>query len=380
MNVLIEGHICTRILSYTHLEYLFTATVCLSWKENSQSVYTDVAAAFEAPSRIQEAVESGISCQCYKTGDGLSCDFFMEYAELVDADVEVYAAIHEMGFGWGKFTMQNAAIGRKLDVIRYMFEHGCPLNNSVLFNAVKANCLELVHFLAEHNCPIDDTPIETTDERSPDYNVRSFELAVARNHLDIVECLRSRLNFPFNENTFRAACNADFPKNLHVLEYLHSQGCTPPPFLLYEMIDNGNFHAVKFMLGHHLYDNKCATAMCIAVSRFQANIMRLLVDYGFDINNDVVDYATYDMGITKWLLRVSDDSECRLTSNAYINTIEYNMVHTHCIQALDWLFYHWKLEIGFGSLQELLHNERWSQALTERDPSITEWFRDKLHK
>lgn len=378
MNVLLEGHVCTNILSYSSFEYLFTGTVCRAWKENAKSVHTDVAAAFESPSRIKEAVENGISCQCTDKRDKPTCDFFMEYAEVVDADVSVFRTLHELGYGWGDFTMQNAAIGHKLEIIKFMFEHGCPLNTSVLFNAVKANSLEIVRFLAKNNCPIDETPIETEDEESSNYRLRSFEVAIANNYIDIVRCLRSSMNFPFGTHTFKVACNADYPQNLHTLAYLHSEGCAPSSFLFYEMINDGNFHAVKFMLRHGLHENKNSTAMCIAVTRFQANIMRLLVDYNFEVNNDVVDFATYDMGLVQWLIRAGGGNKCRLTSRAYINTIEHDMNETECIEALNWLLHYWQLDIGFESFEQLVQNQRWSQALYERDDSIADWFKDHL--
>lgn len=376
-SVLIEGRVSTNILSYSESEYLYTGTVCRAWKKNGTSVRTDVAAAFESTSRIQEAVENGISCQCpEKDGEKKpSCDWFMEYAELVDADVTVFKKIHEMGYGWGEFTMQNAAIGHKIDIIKFMHQHGCPLNSSVLFNAVNSNCLELVKYLAEHNCPIDETPIEMEDPERLDFNARSFEQAIAKNFLDIVEYLRVKMNFPFDCNTFRAACDADYPKNLATLSFLHDEGCAPDEDLFYDLIDEGNFHAVKFMLAHHLYNNKHSSAMCIAVTSFQANIMRLLADYEFEINSDVVDLATYDMGLVKWLMRVGGEG-CKLTSAAYIHTVEYDMDHVSCIDALDSLRKEWKLETGFESFDELMHNERWSQALNLRDPIITQWFKD----
>lgn len=384
MNVLLNGCVCTNILSYTHLEYLFTATVCRTWKENTKGeVYTDLAAAFESPSRIQEAVENGVRCRCSEdTDDGeelSSCDFLMEYAEIVDADVTVFQKIHEMGYAWGAYTMQNAAIGNKVEIIKFMHQHGCPLTANVLFNAANYNCLELVGYLAENGCPIDAEPIETEDETLPTYNVRSLEKAISKNHLDVVMYLRSKMNFPFNDETFRVACNADYPKNLHTMAYLHAEGCVPPPFLLYEMIDQGNFHAVNFMLIHRLHENKCATAMCIAVARFETNIMRLLVAYDFEVSDDVVDLATYDIGLVKWLIRVgANTTQCRLTSGAYINTIEHEMDEVYCIEALDWLLNYWKIDIGFTSFSTLVKNERWSQALAMRHPSITDWFIDNL--
>lgn len=381
MAVLLEGRVCTNILSYAKHEYLYFGTVCRSWKENVESAYTDLASAFESPARIQEASENGIYCQC-PTEDGeneTSHDFLMEYAEIVDADVAVFKKIHEMGYGWGDFTMQNAAIGHKIDVVKFMHQHGCPLNSSVLFNAANSNCLELVEYLAEHSCPIDDTPIETENSERFDFNVRSFEQAIAKNYLDIVKCLRTKMNFPFDYNTFRVACEADYPKNMDTLAFLHAEGCAPEEDLFYDLIDEGNFYAVKFILTNHLHESRHSSAICIAVASFQAKIIRLLAEYEFEINSDAVDLATYDIGLVRWLMRVGGES-CKLTPNAYINTVEYDMDHASCIGALDWLQKDWDLQIGFDSFDELMQNTRWSQALNERDQSIGEWFKDNLQK
>lgn len=374
-GVLSEGRVSTNILSYMKSEYVYTATVCRSWKENVKSVRTDIAVAFDSPSRIQEAVENGICCQCPAKDGDPSCDFLMEYAEIVDADVAVFQRIHEMGYDWGQFTMQNAAIGHKIDIVKFMHQHGCPLNPSVLFNAANTNCLELVEYLAEHDCPIDVTPIEMEDSERFDFNVRSLEQAIAKNLLDVVKCLRNKMNFPFDRNTFRAACDADYPKNLDTLAFLHAEKCAPDEDLFYDLIDDGNFHAVKFMLANHLYQNKQSVAMCIAVTSFQAKIMRLLEEYEFEIDSDVVNLATYDMGLVKWLLRVGGKG-CKLTPSAYINTIEYDMDHASCIDALKSLHRECKLKTGFESFDHLMQNQRWSQALNLRDPSITQWFKD----
>lgn len=374
-NVLIEGRVSTNILSFSDCEYLYTGTVCHSWKENCTSVYTDLATAFESPSRIQEASENNISCQCPDYDDSekrKSCDFLMEYAEIVDADVSVFKKIHEMGNEWGDYTMQNAAIGNKIDIVKFMHEHGCPLNRSVLYNAVNANSLELVEYLAEHKCPIDDTPIETDDPRMSGFNKRSMEQAIAENYLDIVKCLRAKMDFPFASNTFRVACEA---KHMDIVAYLHAEGCTPDGHLFHDSIKSNNYHVVKFMLEKALYEDKCPSAMKLAVTTFRGNIMELLMDHGFEVNDEIVDLATYDMWIVKWFLR---ERACKITPGAYINTVEYDLHEDNCLEVLEWLHNFWKLDIGFKSFDELMQNQRWSIALEQLDPSITEWFENNL--
>ncbi|CAN0225223.1 unnamed protein product [Hapterophycus canaliculatus] len=375
-RVLLEGRVVTKVISYIINEYLYTGTVCRSWRENVKPVYTDLAVAFESTSRIQEAVENGIYCQCPRQAgeNEPSCDFLMEYAEIVDADVAVFKKIHDMGYDWGDFTMQNAAIGHKIDIVKFMHQHGCPLNNSVLFNAANSNCLELVEYLAEHECPIDVTPIEIDNPERFDFNVRSLEQAIAKNFLDVVKCLRTKMNFPFCSKTFRTACNADYPGNIDTLVFLHSEGCVPDQNLFFDLINDGNYGAVKFMLTNHLHHNKHSVAMCITVANFQPRIVKLLADYQFEIDSDVVDLATYDMALLRWLIRIGGES-CKLTPNAYINTLEYDMDHASCIDTLDCLHTTWKLGTGFRSMDELMQNERWSAALDERDQNITEWFK-----
>ncbi|CAM9095152.1 unnamed protein product [Ectocarpus sp. 12 AP-2014] len=385
-DVLLEGCVSANILSHSKCEYLFTATVCRAWKQNVSSVHTDLATAFETPSRIQEATETGISCNCPYTES--SCDFYMEYAEIVDADVSVFQKIHEMGYEWGEFTMQNAANSHKLDVVKFMHRNGCPLTSNVLFNAVNTTYLELVEFLAEQNCPIDDTPIETRDEERFNYNIRSLERAISRNSVDIVKCLRSKLHFPFDPTTLRTACDAllkDCSESMDTLAYLHAEGCTPDADLFYDLINDGNYPAVQFMLANSIGFTRdrdsCSSALCIAINTFNSEIIRLLVEYEFAVTSDAVDLATYDMGLANWLLRVGGgpSQDCRLTSGAYINTIEYDMDAEYCLEVLDWLHEYWELPIGFESTHHLLENPRWSIALDKRDPSVAAWFQKTLH-
>ena len=304
-----------------------------------------------------------------------ACDFLMEYAELVDADVSIFEKINQLGFGWGKYTMQNAAIGRKVEIVKFMHQHGCPLNSSVLFNATNVNCIELVEYLAENGCPIDVTPIEMEDPDRSDFNTRSLERAIEKNSLHIVKLLRTKMNFPFDSCTFRTACEADFPKNMDTLQFLHAEGCRPDETLFYDLIEDGNYHAVKFMLANHLHRDKHSSAMSIAVNNFHHNIVRLLADYKFDIDSDAVDLATYDMALLRWLMRVGG-KRCKLTPKAYINTVEYDMDHASCIEALDSLQNTWNLDTGFETMEELMQNRRWSDALNRADQSITEWFKD----
>lgn len=371
-SILLQGCVCTTILSFTSHEFLYTGTVCRAWKENSTSPTTDIAFAFQSPARITEAVENGISCQCpdREKGDTDSCDFFMEYAELVDADISVFRKIHELGYGWGDYTMQNAAIGHKTEVVRFMHENGCPLSKTVLYNAVTADCLELVEYLAENECPIDDTL--TGGEMC--FPVRAMEQAVTRNSLGVLRCLHEKMDYRFADDTFRIACEAEYPANMKILRYLRDAGCRPDEELFYDSIEDGNYYATKFMLDNALYPDRGPTAMRVAVINFQGNIMELLVDHGFEISDSVVSLATYDIGLIRWFMRVRN---CKLTSDAYFNTVSYDMHHSSCLDMLNWLYHKCRLKIE-TSFQHMLQDQKWSAALDKRHPKIAAWFQQHL--
>lgn len=376
-EVLTEGRVSKNVLSFGEKDFLFTGTVCKSWRENSASVDTNINFAFRSPSRILEAVDNGIA------DDELPC-FLMERAFVIGAKITMFEKLLQMGFTWNKFMMNNAIIENRLDLIKFVHKHGCPLDEEVLYAAVEHNSIKVVEYFADHSRLIDEMLIEDEDKRF-DICTPSMEKAIVNNNLDIVKCLRVRMDFPFDNDAFRVACNAlcgtyepGNRQTTKMLEYLHAEGCTPEIDQFHDCIEEGNYHAVEFMLQKKLYENKLPIAMRIAVVNLQGDIMRLLMAEDFFVSNDVVDLATYDLGIVKWFM---EERVCTITPGAYINTIEqeqHAMSENCCIEALDWLRWSCGFRVDFKTFDELLQNERWSSALDEWSPRVSKWFQDNI--
>ena len=115
--------------------------------------------------------------------------------------------------------------------------------------------------------------------------------------------------------------------------------------------------------------------MAIAVRNYRGNIMDLLLAHDYEVSNEVVNMATYDMDIVEWLMK---ERVCTITPGAYITTIEHDMHEQECLNVLNCLHDQWGFDIGFKSFEELMGDDRWNNALQDRDTLITQWFQDHL--
>lgn len=364
-EVLTEGRVSKNILSFGKEDFLFTGTVCKAWRENSSSTDTNAKASVESLSRTIEACDSGI------------CTNEAAFVSIEEgADLSIFKEVFHRGIEcWDGVHLEVATSLGRLDVMEFLPKSGrCQFNEEFLHLAVQHDQLESVKYLLRNDCPVDKNIISYRD-------MRSLEVAISHRNLEMVKTLRT-VDYPFAEDTFRTACKALCgiykPGNKGVtetLEYLYAEGCRPDKQLFHDSIGDGNYHAVEFMLENKLYENKLPISMRIAVTNFEGDIMRLLMADDFHVSNDVVDLATYDLGIVNWFM---DERVCTITPGAYINTIEHDMHHSCCIKALEWLHKVCGFDIGFKTVDKLLQNERWSAALEARHPIVLEWFQKNL--
>ena len=210
-EVLTEGRVSKNILSFGKEDFLFTGTVCRSWRENSVGTQTSAKASVESVSRVKEAFE------CHICTDEAA---FVAIEE--GASMSVFKAIYDRGFCWwdgvdlvDAVHLEVAAIHGRADVLEFLTPLG-PLgavqyDEKFLRKAVNLckyddKIVEVVRFLLNTGCPVDK---HLSGERS-------LEAAIYRENLELIKTLCTA-DFHLISGTFKAACET---KNVDIIQYL----------------------------------------------------------------------------------------------------------------------------------------------------------------
>ena len=119
--------------------------------------------------------------------------------EMFDYSTFFYAAkydylniikwLRSIGIKWDEYVMRGAAIGGQTEIIRYLKSEGAPMDNVACECAAEEGHLEALQALREGpiRCP---------------WDIRAFEWAVRKNHLDIARWLFEN-NAPMNTDDLK---------------------------------------------------------------------------------------------------------------------------------------------------------------------------------
>ena len=159
MSVITEGNVSKNILSFTGDEFLFTATVCRSWRCNSNAKCTNFMSIFQSVSRVQEAVASGIQSDYL----GNMSELLFDIAVLLGAKLSVLKGIVACGGGLGfslSVTMRYAAFCGRVGVIQYI-EKDYMFDEFDLFEAVRGGHINVIEIILRERIFSDpeDSPI-----------------------------------------------------------------------------------------------------------------------------------------------------------------------------------------------------------------------------
>jgi hypothetical protein len=109
---------------------------------------------------------------------------------------------------WPEKGLENAVHNGSMEVIKYMVEHSCPMDELVMFHAVasKINPLHIVKYLIQQKCPMDQ---------------ESTHLAARLGRLDLLACLHEN-NCPWSPKVHSYAAKNG---NLEIIKYAYEHGC-----------------------------------------------------------------------------------------------------------------------------------------------------------
>lgn len=360
--ILTEGNVSANILSFTSEEFLFTATVCTTWRQNSKSTHTRVGASVESISRLEEAEQHGVNLH-------LASFHSLENG----ASISVIRKLNETCCYWEQFDIERAAEHGRIDVLKFMHEMGYPPDERVLHTAVRYNCQEVVKYLLGVGCPVDKTVIEwgfgpyIIDE----LKMRSMEVAITEKNLTMVKILRTT-DYPFIDDSFEFACETE---NIEMLTYLVQEGCRAPEHLFRESVQVGNYFTLEFLIDNNLLVSEWDLWGCIMDE--DDDMMTFLLTKGIIPTDDDVDsaIAAGNLETAKFLTKEYD---CRPTSLAYMLTFDNLFCDCHYLVYLNWLHDDMGCGLGFSSLEDMHQDPHGSFVLENCSSTIEGWFEERL--
>lgn len=439
MSVITEGNVSKNVLSYTGDEFLFTATVCKSWRCNSIGKCTSFVSIFQSASRMQEAIRSGVET-----------DYLFDMAVLLGAEVQVLEVIacHETT-DMLPVTIRYAAFFGRVDVVEYIEKlNGYEYDEYDLFEAIRGGHMDVVkRVICREECPpinaivqwpllgLEANPSEdkngllcksgtegqlnllkrrinlcdkcdaTCTELGKFMNEEFYhsmeamscmELAIRKNRLDIVRVLREH-GGEFEEDSdyagsFSVALQLG---NSEMLLYLKDAGCFIGESTLYEYISHMypdyefDMSTVEFVLRHRLVqiDEGC---LFTAIYHGRMDLLELLLQYEAPVRDHHVDTAVAkrNFSLAERLMRVQG---CHLTARAYEfvltrgaseDSLHENGVgdiqeDAFYLQKLSWV-YSTGCRLEFDSFEAMQSDWKWALIFSYFSEAVVDWFREHL--
>lgn len=357
-DVLTEGRVGETILSFGKEDFLFTGTVCRTWRENSVSTETGTRASVESLSRTKEACDSGI------------CTNEAAFVAIEEgSDLSIFQYLFHRGIDcWDGVHLEVAVSHGRLDVMEFIIKSGqClrKLNEGLFHLAVSWDQLESVKYLLSRGCPVDKACLHYRD-------MRSLEVAICRRNLEMVKTVRT-VDYPFIEDTFRVACKT---KNMEVMKYLHEEGCQPDENLCFDLRESDDVFSLTFFFKHGYFRDEWETFLSACIYEGHHELVTFFLGEGVVPDDDCVNSAISigDLGNAKFLTR---KYPCRPTSQAYIEAFNNDCCNCRRMHVIDWLYDNMKCSIGFSSFQEM-QNDFHGSYILDKSPVISDWFRERL--
>ncbi len=368
-GILTEDCVSECILSFGKEDFLFTGTVCRSWRKNSGCTGTHVKASVESVSRVKESFEYDI------------CTDEAAFVAIEEgASISVFKAIYDRGFYWwdgvdlgAAVHLEVAATYGRTDVLEFLTPLG-PLGvvrydekflrKAVVLSKLENEIVEVVRFLLNTGCPIDAF---LSGERS-------MEIAIKQENLDLIKALRTA-DYPFISTTFRTACET---KNVAIVRYLHDEGCKPDEDLFWDLKNNDEWVLVEVLCRMGYGRDEWDLNTYLAFGRTQLSMF--VLEQGVIPTDRCVDGAISGGDLGTAMLLTTKYS-CRPTSQAYIELFnnDYVQCDAYNFRVLEWLHDEMGCDIGFSSFEEMKKEPHGRCIVDGQSKAIVDWFKNKLN-
>lgn len=187
-DALVEGNVSSHVLSFTNESYLYTGTVCKTWRDNHaiDARATNVLRVLESVSMVKEAVECGVH----------TLDLF-DLGVVFCKDSRVFEQLWDMGVRWCHNTTRyyaaftgNVAAMRLASAHEYCDE--CDIYEAVRGGHIDAVKCALGNMVPDaDNATIECVPEWHTNVYDGAFMRRCMCIAQVSNRQDIVGSLRA---------------------------------------------------------------------------------------------------------------------------------------------------------------------------------------------
>jgi len=145
--------------------------------------------------------------------------------------LECLKYLHNMGLKPNERTYicvldSSSNINNRLEIIKFLYINGCPWDENVTKKAAELGSLDCLRYLCENGCP---------------YNKEAMDHAAFWGHLNCIKYLHS-IGCPWDKKTSNLATN-----NIDCLRYIHEKGCPLGDDICSYALENGNLECLKYV-------------------------------------------------------------------------------------------------------------------------------------
>lgn len=407
MSVITEGNVSSQILSFTHRDFLYTGTVCKSWRQNSRERRTNILRALDSVPMLEDAIAAG-----------MDCSELLDLAVVFGAGMDVVSKISATRECDTSMVLHYAAFTGNIEMLTLLRQ---PLDEFCLFEAVRGGHRDVVqHILKESHGGFVNTlpqwPCTFYDD--DDFLERCTIMAEASNRKDVAASLKHYVEESYYhaditclELAIRmdrlgvvhllyeggaavpayAFAIAVETSGLDMLRYLKSDKSQPDEDFLIDYISSESFSVdtIQLLLDNGLVEPR-AHDLQQALHTNSGRTVELLLQFGCPVNNETIDHAvaTWDFSLAT---RLMASHACHPTAQAYEWLFTAGLCSC-CVQGfyptvaddfylgkLDWIFHATNGDLGFGSFSEMGRDAAWAILLPRLSTVIVEWFKDRFN-
>ena len=404
MSIITEGNVSGQILSFSRCDFLYTGTVCKSWRHNSREKRTNVLRALDSVSMMEDAIAAG-----------MDCSYMLDLAIVFGAGMDVVSMIASTRQCDASIVLHYAAFTGNMEILALL---GKPLDEFCLFEAVRGGQLCVVqHILKESSggcvdnlpqwpCTFydDDDSIDRwksmaasagrddvaaslkqyVETRYYHADITCLELAIRMNQLGMVHLLyQGGATVP--SYAFAIAVET---AGLDMLRYLKSEKSKPDENFLIDYMSSQSFNVdtMALLLKNELVEVS-AQDLQQAIHANNSRATELLHRFGCPVDDETIDHAVavWNFGLAN---RLMESHGCHPTARAY-EWLFTGGLCTRCVEGfyptgaddfyirrLDWIYAATNGETGFESISDMEDDPSWAVLLPRVSKAVVQWFND----
>lgn len=400
MSVLTEGNVSSNILSFTPDDFLYTGSVCTSWKTISPTKHTSILTALDSASRLDVAMSSGL--------DTIE---LLDFAIVFGADMTVLRKIVEESICDTTMIPNYVAFTGNMEMVLFL---KAPFDEFSLFEAVRGGQLQVVEHMIKEGCDVSTTPDWPRGfYDNDDFVRRCVGMATSAGMSDVVESLTMYVTDKYYQSDISCVQLAIRTNRLDILKVLHEGGALIPSYAFPLAVETANMDMLRYLETVKGTPDEDFVIDYISCAEFDSQTLELLLknglvqldardlqhaihirnkhtidlllQYGCAVEDETIDYA-----VAAWDFRLADSlmasHGCRPTKTSYQWLFTGGLCEC-CVagfypegaddlylRKLDWVYSATGGKLEFGSMSEMQSDACWSILLGRVSTRVVRWF------